>query len=146
MVFNYKAWLYFAHVQGSAWTVAAFFVLAICAYHLLRRQDVDVFSRALRIALVFGAIGTVLSASSGHLAAQADVRDQPMKFAAMEAQWETSDSPAPWSLLAFIDEDEQRNSFNIEIPIVGSVLAYNSLEGRYEGLIPLNEQYQELYG
>src|SRR3712207_8596051 len=38
VVFNYKAWLYFAHVQGSAWTVAAFFVLAICAYHLLRSE------------------------------------------------------------------------------------------------------------
>ena len=39
-------------------------------------------------ALVFAAIGTVLSASSGHPAAQAAVDDQPMKFAAMEAQWE----------------------------------------------------------
>src|SRR3712207_5652622 len=84
VVFNYKAWLYFAHVQGSAWTVAAFFVLAICAYHLLRRQDVDVFSRALQIGLVFAAVGTVFSATSGHTEAQVAREDQPMKFAAME--------------------------------------------------------------
>ncbi|WP_298456746.1 cytochrome ubiquinol oxidase subunit I [uncultured Cellulomonas sp.] len=146
VVFNYKALLYFAHVQGSAWTVAGFFVLGISAYHLLRRRGVDVFSRSLRIALVVAAVGTVFSATSGHREAQVARIDQPMKFAAMEAQWETSDSPAPWSMVAVIDEGEQRNPFSVEIPYVGSILAYNSLEGRYEGLVPLNEEYQELYG
>jgi cytochrome bd ubiquinol oxidase subunit I len=146
VVFNYKALLYFAHVQGSSWTVAGFFALGICAYHLLRRRDVEVFGRALRIALVFAAIGTTFSIASGHTEAQVARMDQPMKFAAMEAQWETSDSPAPWSLVAVIDQEGQRNTVNVEIPYVGSILAYNSLEGRYEGLIPLNERYQELYG
>ena len=98
LVFSPKALLYFAHVQGSAWTVAGFFVLAISAYHLLKGQDTQVFSRSLRIALVFAAIGTVFSATSGHAEAQLAREDQPMKFAAMEAQWETSESPAPWSL------------------------------------------------
>ncbi len=146
VVFNYKAWLYFPHVQGSAWTVAAFFVLAISAFHLLRRRNVEVFSRSLRIALVFAAIGTVFSATSGHREAQVAREDQPMKFSAMEAQWETSESPAPWSLMAGIDEQNRRNSFSVEIPYVGSVLAYNSLEGNYEGLNQLNEQYRERYG
>ncbi|MDD7964308.1 cytochrome ubiquinol oxidase subunit I [Actinomycetospora lemnae] len=146
VVFNSKAWLYFAHVQGSAWTVAAFFVLGICAFHLLRRRDVEVFGPALRIALVFAAIGTVFSATSGHTEAQAAVVDQPMKFAAMEAQWETSESPAPWSLFADIDEGERRNDVSVEIPYLGSLLAYNSLEGRYEGLNQINERYQQLYG
>jgi cytochrome d ubiquinol oxidase subunit I len=146
VVFNYKAWLYFAHVQGSAWVIAAFFVLGISAFHLLRRQDTEVFSRSLRIGLVFAAIGTVFSIVSGHTEAQVAVEDQPMKFAAMEAQWETSDSPAPWSMVALIDQDEQRNTVSVEIPYLGSVLAYNSLEGRYQGLVPLNEEYQRLYG
>src|SRR3712207_3075979 len=68
VVFNYKAILYFLHVQGSSWTVAAFFALGICAYHLLRRQDTAVFSRALRVALVFGVVGTDFSLGSGHAA------------------------------------------------------------------------------
>ncbi|SCL25555.1 cytochrome bd-I ubiquinol oxidase subunit 1 apoprotein [Micromonospora nigra] len=146
VVFNYKAWLYFAHVQGSAWTVAGFFALAISAFHLLRRRDVEVFSRALRVALVFAAVGTTFSATSGHFEAQVARADQPMKFAAMEAQWETSDSPAPWSVIAGIDQDARSNSFNVEIPYVGSVLAFNRLEGRYEGMRELNEEYQRLYG
>src|ERR671916_249776 len=141
VVFNYKAWLYFAHVQGSAWVVAGFFVLGISAYHLLRRQDTDVFSRSLRLGLVFAAVGTVFSVVSGHTEAQVAREDQPMKFAAMEAQWETSESPAPWSLFAVIDEAERENTFSLEIPYVGSILAYNSLEGRYEGINQLEEQY-----
>ena len=44
VMFNYKAVLFALHVQGSAWMVAGFFVCAISAYHLLRRQDVAVFS------------------------------------------------------------------------------------------------------
>ena len=146
VVFNYKAWLYFAHVQGSAWTVAGFFALGISAYHLLRRQSVEVFSRSLRVALVFAVIGTVFSATSGHREAQVARSDEPMKFAAMEAQWEMSTSPAPWSLIAEIDERQRRNTFNVEIPYVGSLLAYNRLEGRYEGLNELNQDYRRRYG
>ncbi|SNT05766.1 cytochrome bd-I ubiquinol oxidase subunit 1 apoprotein [Geodermatophilus pulveris] len=146
VVFNYKAWIYFFHVQGSAWVVAGFFVLGIAAYHLLRRQDADVFGKALRIGLVFAAIGTVFSALSGHTAAQVAREDQPMKFAAMEAQWETSESPAPWSLVAVIDEEDRQNTVNIEIPYLGSILAYNGLEGRYEGINQLEEEYDEQFG
>jgi cytochrome bd ubiquinol oxidase subunit I len=146
VLFNIKAVYYALHVQGSAWTVAGFFVLAISAYHLLRRQDVEVFSRSLRIALVFAAIGTMFSALSGHAAAQLAVRDQPMKFAAMEAQWETSESPAPWSAIAIINEEERRNDFSLEIPYLGSLLAYNNFEGDYKGMNELNAEFQQLYG
>jgi cytochrome d ubiquinol oxidase subunit I len=146
VVFNYKAWMYFAHVQGSSWTVAGFFVLAISAYHLLRRQHVEVFARSLRIALVFACVGTVFSATSGHLEAQTALKDQPMKFAAMEAQWETSESPAPWSALASIDEGARENNWSLEIPYLGSILAYNSIEGQYRGLNELNEEYRAAYG
>jgi cytochrome d ubiquinol oxidase subunit I len=146
VLFSYKAVLYALHVQGSAWMVAGFFVLAISAYHLLRRQDVEVFSRSLRIALVFAAIGSLFSAFSGHSAAQVAVRDQPMKFAAMEAQWETSESPAPWSAIAIIDEEGRRNTFNLEIPYLGSLLAYNNIEGSYKGMNELQVEYEQRYG
>ena len=146
VVFNYKAILYSLHVQGSAWSVAGFFVLAISAYHLLRRRNVAVFSRALRIALVFAAVGTVFSAVSGHTAAQYAREDQPMKFAAMEAQWEDSQSPAPWSAVALIDEDARENTATLEIPYLGSILADSSLDASYQGMNSLNEEYQQQFG
>ncbi|TKV56992.1 cytochrome ubiquinol oxidase subunit I [Nakamurella flava] len=146
VVFNPKAWIYFFHVQGSAWTVAAFLVLCVAAYHLLRRHHVEIFGPALKLGLVVGAVGTLFSALSGHTAAQTAREDQPMKFAAMEAQWEDSEAPAPWSAIAVIDQEGQRNTFNIEIPFLGSVLADNSLNSSYEGMIRLQEEYQQQYG
>jgi cytochrome d ubiquinol oxidase subunit I len=146
VLFSYKAVLFALHTQGSAWMVAGFFVLAISAYHLLRRQDTEVFSRSLRIALVFAAVGSLFSAFSGHAAAQADVRDQPMKFAAMEAQWENSASPAPWSAFAIIDQEGRQNTFNIEIPYMGSLLAYNNIEGGYKGMNELQAEYEQRFG
>ena len=46
-----------AVAEKAATFIAAtgFFVLAICAYHLLRGRNAEVFSRGLRIALVFAA-------------------------------------------------------------------------------------------
>src|SRR4051812_46933018 len=146
VVFNPKALLYFAHVQGSSWTVAGFFVLGISAYHLLRQHHVEIFDRSLRIALLFATVGTIFSAVSGHAEAQSARIDQPMKFAAMEAQWENSGSPAPWSALALPDSEQRRNLLNIEIPFVGSILAENNLTASYQGLIELNEEYQARYG
>ena len=146
VVFNYKALYYFFHVQGSAWTVAGFFALAVCAYLLRRGRDREVFGKALRIALVFAALGTTFSATSGHLAAQVARKDQPMKFAAMEAQWQDSGSPASWSAVAVIDEEGRRNVVTVEIPYVGSILAANNLKASYRGLVPLNEEYQQQYG
>ena len=104
------------------------------------------FTHSLRIALVFAAVGTTFSATSGHTEAQSARIDQPMKFAAMEAQWENSESPAPWSAIALIDEDGRTNTFSLEIPLLGSILAENNLTATYQGLNELNEQYQEQYG
>ncbi|WP_231101127.1 cytochrome ubiquinol oxidase subunit I, partial [Streptobacillus moniliformis] len=69
-----------------------------------------------------------------------------MKFAAMEAQWEDSESPAPWSAVALIDEEQRENDYSVEIPYLGSILADNSLDASYRGMNSLNAEYQEQYG
>ena len=56
-------------------TTAAFFVLGISAYHLLRKHEVDLFRRSFQIAAVVGAIGIVLVVLIGHSQAQHMVRD-----------------------------------------------------------------------
>ena len=56
------------------------------------------------------------------------------------------ESPAPWSAIAIINEEERRNDFSLEIPYMGSLLAYNNLEGNYQGMIELDAEFQQLYG
>ena len=72
-------------------TTAAFFVMGISAYHLIRKNHVDVFRRSFQIAAVVGMMAAVLVAFNGHSQAQHMVESQPMKMAAAEALWNTED-------------------------------------------------------
>ena len=58
----------------------------------------------------------------------------------------TSASPAPWSAIALIDQEGRRNTFNIEIPYMGSLLAYNNFEGSYKGMNELQTEYEQQFG
>ena len=76
----------FPHVIAAGITTAAFFVLGISAYHLLRKShDLEVFRRSFRIAVVYAVIGTVLVILVGHGQTQHMIGTQPMKMAAAEA-------------------------------------------------------------
>ncbi len=68
-----------------------------------------------------------------------------MKMAAGEALWQTDD-PADLSLVTIIDEDQQRNSFDIRIPRALSLLAYNRFDGEVRGIKDIQQEYEVLYG
>ena len=69
-----------------------------CAYHLARKNEVELFKRSMQIAAVVGCFAAIMVAVNGHSQAQHMVETQPMKMAAAEALWETED-PASFSLL-----------------------------------------------
>jgi len=69
--------------------VAAFFVMGIAAWHLLRGQERDVFTRSFRTAAIFGLVSTLVVAMTGDFHAAEIAKVQPTKLAAMEALWET---------------------------------------------------------
>ncbi len=145
LVFNPHVWVQFPHVVFSGFATAAFFVLGISAYHLLRKQHEEVFSRSLQLASVFGIIGIFMVILVGHSQAQQMVRSQPMKMAAAEALWE-SQNPASFSLITIGNEPELRDVFAIRIPGLLSLLAYNRFEGEVKGIRDLQAQYEQTYG
>lgn len=143
---NPHVWVQFPHVVMSGVTTAAFFIMGISAYHLLRkRADMDVFRRSFQGAVIYGAIGTVLVILVGHNQAQHMVRVQPMKMAAAEALWQ-SENPASFSLLTIGNEKERRDVFAIRIPRLLSLLAYNRLDGEVKGINNLQAEYEQQYG
>ena len=85
LILNPKVWVMFPHTISAGLVTAAFFVLGISAYHLLRKQNVEVFSRSFQIAAIIGAIAVVLVALNGHSQTQHMVETQPMKLASAEA-------------------------------------------------------------
>ncbi len=142
---NPHVWVQFPHVFFSGITTAAFFVLGISAWHLLRKSNVDFFRRSFQIGIVYGVIGSVVVILVGHNQAQHMVRAQPMKMAAAEALWEDAD-PASLSLFTFGNEPERRDVFAIRIPSALSLLAYNRLDGEVRGIKNLEAEYETKYG
>jgi cytochrome d ubiquinol oxidase subunit I len=126
--------LEFSHVFSAALILSSFFVMGISAYHLLKKQHVDFFTKSFRIALAFGILFSVFEVVEGHLHASDLAEEQPAKLAAMESHWETS-AYAPKYLFAYPDEKKEKNSIEI-LPIPGllSLLAKHSPSAVVTGL------------
>ncbi len=146
LIGNLQLWLEFPHVWLGALSTGAFFVTGVSAYHLLRRNSTEIFKRSFHLGISLAVVSSILVAVVGHEQAQHLMTAQPMKMAASEALWNTSPEHAPWTVVAGINSAQHRNSFSIKIPYALSVLAYNHLSGKVEGINQLQAQYEKQYG
>ena len=146
LITSRQVWLEFPHVIFGAYATGAFFIAGVSAYQLLRKRGVGLFRRSFKIAVTVGALASVLTVIVGHEQAQYLITVQPMKMAASEALWNTSPEHAPWTLFALINDKKQQNSAQIQIPYALSILAYNRLSGKVEGMNQLQAQYEQKYG
>lgn len=134
VVTNPYGLLKFAHQIFSGYTVAAFFVMGISAWHLLRSNETIFFRRSFKMAAIFGLVSTIMVAGFGDLHAVEVARTQPTKFAAMESIWETCKS-APMHLVLFPDEKNQCNAVEaFSIPGMLSMLATHDPSAEIKGL------------
>lgn len=145
LILNPNIWVQFPHTVLAGFTTAAFFVMGISAYHLLKKKDIELFRHSFQIAAIVGTISILLVVLNGHSQAQHMVETQPMKMAAAEALWETED-PASFSVLTIGNLSQTRSVFQIRLPRLLSLLAYNQLTGAVEGINNLQAQYQQTYG
>lgn len=145
VILNPNIWYMFPHTLAAGLSTAAFFVMGISAYHLIRKNELDLFKQSFQIAATIGILATVLVAFNGHSQAQHMVETQPMKMAAAEALWET-ESPASFSLLTIGDLSQRNEVFSIRLPRLLSLLAYNQLEGTVQGIYDLQAEYEQTYG
>jgi len=134
VVFQKMAILEIIHTLGAAFIVSAFFVMGISAYHLLRKQHVEFFTKSFRLALVFGLVFSVFEIAEGHLHGTGVAEKQPAKLAAMESLWETCEG-APVCILAIPDEKNERNLIEFgPLPKMLSILAYHDPRAEVKGL------------
>lgn len=134
VVFNKFSLLQILHVLPAALVLAAFFVMGISAYHLLKKQQVDFFTRSFKIGLTFGLIFSIFVALEGDFHARHVTEVQPAKLAAMEAHWETT-TQAPIHLLALPSEEAERNLIQIgSIPGILSFLGHHDFDAEIKGL------------
>jgi cytochrome d ubiquinol oxidase subunit I len=134
VIFNKFSLLQILHVLPASLLLAAFFVMGISAYHLLKKQDVEFFTKSFRLGLVFGFIFSIVVALEGDFHARHVTETQPAKLAAMESLWETTEN-APIYLLALPDEKNEKNAIQIgAIPGLLSFLGHHDFNAEIKGL------------
>ncbi|MFA6001480.1 MAG: cytochrome ubiquinol oxidase subunit I [Thermoleophilia bacterium] len=142
MVTNPYGLLKFGHQILAGYIVAAFFVMGIAAWHLLRQNNIELFKTSFKIAAVFALVASLGVAVIGDFHTKGVAEAQPAKFAAMEAVWNTQ-ADADWHLIVIPDTAGQRNSVEaVGLPEVLSYLATGDFDGQVTGLndIPADER------
>ena len=142
---NPKGWIFFWHTISDGLAMAAFMILAVSAYHIVRKQNVDLFKRSFSMAAIVGLIASVLIFLGGHTMGQYMRDVQPMKLAAIEAVWET-EQPASFSLLTIGDLFGKKEIWSIRIPYAMSFLACNNFTCEVKGVNELQADAVQKYG
>jgi cytochrome bd ubiquinol oxidase subunit I len=121
------------HMTLAAYASLGMAVAGLHAF-LLLRQPTNVFhKRAMVVALVVGAPAAILQPISGDIAGQTVARTQPVKLAAMEADFETR-SHAPLNVGGIPDMRSRHTLYAIHIPDGLSLLAYHDINAVVPGL------------
>jgi len=124
----------FFHVVFAGYIVAAFFVMGISAYHLLRKNQVSFFTKSFRLALVFAIVFATAEVIIGDFHGKGMAAAQPTKLAAVESIWETGRG-VPFSMLLIPDESNERNLVEaIQIPKFLSYLIAGDWNAEIKGL------------
>ena len=147
LVGNPNVWHQFPHVITAGITIGGFLIMAFSAWHLLqdKTESRDFFQRSFRWAAIYALIGSLLVGFIGHAQGQFLAKSQPLKVAAMEGHWET-EQPASFSVIAAIDQENQKNTFDIKIPKALSFLLFNDFKTEFMGLVDLQAEEEAKYG
>ena len=139
VIFNPVAQVKFIHTAAAGYTTGSIFVLSISAYYLLQGRDIGFARRSFAVASGFG-LAAILSTillgdESGY--EMGDV--QQVKLAAVEAEWDTHEAPAPFTLIGIPNQEEMTTDYAIRIPYVMGIIATRSLDEEVLGIKDLIE-------
>ena len=121
------------HMLLAAYASTGLAVAGVHALMLLRGGAVEFHRRALAIALMVGAPCALLQPLSGDVSARVVAATQPVKLAALEAQWETVRG-APLRIGGWPDATREETRWALEIPHGLSLLAFHDPHAEVKGL------------
>ena len=143
LIFNPVAQVKFVHTVSAGYVTGAVFVLAISSYYLLNKRDIAFARRSFAIAASFG-FASVLSVillgdESGY-----EIGDvQKAKLAVIEAEWETAEPPAAFTLFGIPNEEKMETEYAIKIPYVLGIIATRSLDEPVIGIKDILTQHEQ---
>ena len=132
MVFNPSSMDRLFHTLCGAWQAGAFLVVSVSAWYLLKRKH-ELFARnSMRVGLAVGLVASLLQLVSGHRSAQGVAKHQPVKLAAFEGLFETTNH-APLTMFGWVDEKNEK-VIGPKIPGMLSFLAHSDTAMPVTGL------------
>ena len=133
ILFNSVVWSRFPHMLLASYLTGAFCVASSGAWYLLRDKSRAEALVMLRMGLVLAAVLMPLQLGFGHLVGDYVHDFQPAKFAAIEGRWH-AEQPASEVLIALPDPAHETNTYEIKIPVLGSIIGSMSLTSKEVGL------------
>jgi len=121
------------HMALAAYAAVGFAVAGIHAGILLRHPGDRFHRAAFGLALLLGAPAALAEPLSGDWLARMVARRQPVKLAALEAQWKT-EAGAPLRIGGLPDPAARTTRWALEIPYGLSLLAYHDPHAAVRGL------------
>ncbi len=147
VLFQPTTLLAFSHTILGAFTTGGMLVIAVCGVLLLRGRGSDVVSRSLKLALPFTVVAVLATMAFGDGQARLMEHQQPMKMAAAEALYHTTDG-ASFSIFSTASLTAHPNHLDkdIRIPHLLSLISDLSWNGKVQGIDNLNRLEQREYG
>ncbi|WP_455207739.1 cytochrome ubiquinol oxidase subunit I [Kaarinaea lacus] len=134
LFFNPVAQVKFVHTVAAGYVTGAMFVLGISAYYMLKGRDLAFARRSFAVASAFGLASIlsviVLGDESGYELGEV----QRVKLAAIEAEWETHEPPAAFTVFGIPNQEKQTTDYAIKIPWVMGLIATRSIDEPVIGL------------
>lgn len=143
VIFNPAAQVKFVHTVAAGYCTGAMFVLGISAYYLLNRRDQAFAMRSFTIAAAFGLASVVSVIVLGDESGYTDGQVQKVKLAAIEAEWETAEAPAAFTIFGFPNQETMETDYAIKIPWVLGLIGTRSIDEPITGIkdfLVTNEQ------
>jgi cytochrome d ubiquinol oxidase subunit I len=142
---NSTALIAFAHTIAAAFLMAGMLMVAVSAWHLRRGGHLDTMRPSLRLGLWTGLVGCALTAITGDIDGKIMTEQQPMKMAAAEALYHTS-QPASFSIFTIGSLNGRSEVWSIRLPGVLSFLATGSFNGQVQGINDVQAAEVAKYG
>ncbi|WP_067218276.1 cytochrome ubiquinol oxidase subunit I [Marinomonas gallaica] len=143
LLMNPVAQVKFVHTVSAGYVTGAIFVLVISSYYLLKNRDLAFARRSFAIASAFGLAATLsvilLGDESGYELGEV----QRVKLAAVEAEWETHEAPAPFTVIGFPNQELEVTEYALQIPGLMGLIATRSLDEEVIGLKELKEYHRQ---
>lgn len=147
VLFNNTAIYAFVHTILAALLTAGMILIGVSAWHLRQGRETEVFSGAMKLGLPLVTIAAIVTMFVGHFNGILMSEQQPMKMAAADAVFETTEGAG---LSVFATGDFKSNpeglNRNIEIPNLLSWISTGYPRGEIKGINDINREYQEKYG